>query len=62
MTGYWTSLASRFTEWLMGLDEGYVTGLGLPRSAELKALGNGVVPQQAEAAIRWLVRHLLDQP
>lgn len=48
-------LASRFTEWLMGLPEGYVTGLGLPRSAELKALGNGVVPQQAEAAIRWLV-------
>jgi DNA (cytosine-5)-methyltransferase 1 len=39
----------------MGLPESYVTGLGLPRSAELKALGNGVVPQQAEAAIRWLV-------
>jgi DNA (cytosine-5)-methyltransferase 1 len=40
----------------MGLPEGYVTGLGLPRSAELKALGNGVVPQQAEAAVRWLVQ------
>jgi DNA (cytosine-5)-methyltransferase 1 len=51
-------LAARFTEWLMGLPENYVTGLGLPRSAELKALGNGVVPQQAEAAIRWLVEQL----
>lgn len=48
-------LAARFTEWLMGLPDGYVTSLGLPRSAELKALGNGVVPQQAEAAVRWLV-------
>lgn len=48
-------LAARFSEWLMGLSEGYVTDIGLPRSAELRALGNGVVPQQAEAAIRWLV-------
>lgn len=48
-------LAARFSEWLMGLPEGYVTDLGLSRSAELRALGNGVVPQQAEAALRWLV-------
>jgi DNA (cytosine-5)-methyltransferase 1 len=39
----------------MGLSEGYVTGLGLPRSGELRALGNGVVPQQAEKALRYLV-------
>jgi DNA (cytosine-5)-methyltransferase 1 len=49
-------LASRFVEWLMGLPAGYVTDLGLPRSAELRVLGNGVVPQQAERALRQLVR------
>ncbi len=39
----------------MGLPAGYVTGLDLPRSAELRALGNGVVPQQAETALWQLV-------
>jgi DNA (cytosine-5)-methyltransferase 1 len=53
-------LAATFTEWLMGLPAGHVTGLGLPRGAALRALGNGVVPQQAEAAIRWLVRAALE--
>jgi DNA (cytosine-5)-methyltransferase 1 len=48
-------LASRFVEWLMGLPAGYVTDLGLPRSGELRALGNGVVPQQAEAALTCLL-------
>jgi len=44
-----------FVEWLMGLPAGHVTDTpGLPRSAQLKALGNGVVPQQATAAIRLL--------
>ena len=42
---------------MMGLRAGYVTspGLGLSRSAQLKMLGNGVVPQQAEHAIRDLL-------
>ncbi|EMF31116.1 C-5 cytosine-specific DNA methylase [Streptomyces gancidicus BKS 13-15] len=32
-----------------------MTGVpGLPRSAQLKALGNGVVPQQAAQALRML--------
>ncbi len=45
-------------EWLMGLRPGHVTGVpGLSRSAQLKALGNGVVPQQAEAALRALLAH-----
>jgi DNA (cytosine-5)-methyltransferase 1 len=54
-------LSSRFVEWLMGLPAGFVTDLGLPRNAELRALGNGVVPQQAERALRKLIcgaRHL----
>ena len=47
-------LASRFVEFLMGLDDGHVTGVGLTRPQELKALGNGVVPQQGAAALAHL--------
>jgi hypothetical protein len=48
-------LSSKFTEWMMGLPQGWVTGLGLSRKDELKACGNGVVPQQAELALRLLM-------
>lgn len=43
-----------FVEWMMGLPEGWVTdpAIGLNRADQLKALGNGVVPQQAIAALR----------
>lgn len=50
-------LSSRFVEWMMGLPAGHVTDVpGLPRSAQLKALGNGVVPRQAAVALRLLLR------
>jgi len=48
-------LSSKFTEWMMGLPEGWITGVGLTRNEELKACGNGVVPQQAELALRILL-------
>jgi DNA (cytosine-5)-methyltransferase 1 len=49
-------LSPRFSEWLMGLPEGWVTDVpGLTRNEQLKALGNGVVPQQAAAALRFLL-------
>jgi hypothetical protein len=48
-------LSSLFTEWLMGLPEGWITDVGLTRNEELKACGNGVVPQQAELALRVLL-------
>ncbi|MDH6132867.1 hypothetical protein P3T37_002253 [Kitasatospora sp. MAA4] len=39
----------------MGLDDGWVTAVpGLNRTAQLKALGNGVVPAQAAHALRIL--------
>ena len=40
--------------WLMGLPAGHVTdpAIGISRNDQLKALGNGVVPQQAAAATR----------
>jgi len=48
-------LAAAFSEWLMGLPKGFVTDLGLPYSAQHRALGNGVVPQQALVALWQLV-------
>jgi DNA (cytosine-5)-methyltransferase 1 len=40
---------------MMGLPAGWVTAVpGLTRAQQIKALGNGVVPQQAVAAIRLL--------
>ncbi|QGN49771.1 hypothetical protein GKC29_25040 [Micromonospora sp. WMMC415] len=52
-------LAPPFVEWLMGLPEHWVTepALGLPRTAALRVLGNGVVPAQAATALRLLLRH-----
>lgn len=38
----------------MGLDDGHVTGHGLRPAQELKALGNGVCPQQAALALTLL--------
>jgi site-specific DNA-cytosine methylase len=48
-------LSSKFTEWMMGLPDGWITGHGLSRNDELKMAGNGVVPQQAELALRILL-------
>lgn len=49
-------LSARFVEWLMGLPAGWVTDVpGISRTAQLKALGNGVVPQQGAAAVRLLL-------
>lgn len=51
-------LSAEFTEWMMGLPAGWVTGedIGLKRNEQLKACGNGVVPQQAELALRMLLQ------
>jgi DNA (cytosine-5)-methyltransferase 1 len=61
-------LSARFVEWMMGLPAGWVTDVPdladepllfddqtqpeIARNAQLKALGNGVVPQQAYEALR----------
>lgn len=49
-----------FVEWMMGLPAGWVTDpriwgrTGRPaRALQLRALGNGVVPVQAETAVTW---------
>lgn len=53
-------LSPEFVEWMMGLPAGHVTSpnIGLTRNQQLRACGNGVVPQQAELAIRYLLSTL----
>lgn len=54
-------LSPRFVEWMMGLPQGWVTGVpGLKRKGQLHSLGNGVVPQQAEMALRLLLARMAD--
>lgn len=49
-------LSPRFVEWMMGLPLGWVTDVpGLSRTEQLKALGNGVVPQQCALAVSRLL-------
>lgn len=48
-------LTPAFVEWLMGVPEGWVTGLDLPRAQQLKILGNGVVTRQAVEGYRRLL-------
>jgi DNA (cytosine-5)-methyltransferase 1 len=48
-------LSPYFVEFMMGLESGHVTGHGLRPAQELKALGNGVCPQQALLALHMLL-------
>lgn len=44
----------------MGLPAGWVTAIpGLSRNDQLRLIGNGVVPQQGVAALRWLLDGLV---
>jgi DNA (cytosine-5)-methyltransferase 1 len=49
-------LSAHFVEWMMGLRAGLVTDVDIPRNAQIKALGNGVVPQQAAEALTRLLK------
>ena len=57
-----TRLATTIETWwpAMGLNPGHVTNpaIGLTRNEQLKALGNGVCPQQSAAATRALLTDL----
>jgi DNA (cytosine-5)-methyltransferase 1 len=44
---------------MMGLPAGHVTDVDITRTEQLKALGNGVVPQQAELALSILWARML---
>ena len=49
-------LSPALTEWMMGLPAGWITDVpGITRNEALKACGNGVVPAQAAAALRFML-------
>ncbi|MGH3499417.1 MAG: hypothetical protein ACRDQA_00730, partial [Nocardioidaceae bacterium] len=49
-------LSAAFSEWMLGLPDGWVTDVpGVTRNEALRAIGNGVVPQQAAAALEVLL-------
>lgn len=48
-------LSPRFVEWMMGLPDGWVSDIPISRTLQLRALGNGVVPQQAAQALHNLL-------
>jgi DNA (cytosine-5)-methyltransferase 1 len=49
-------LNAAFPEWMMGWPAGWVTDVpGVSRNDALRIVGNGVCPQQAAYALRWLL-------
>ena len=55
-------LSARFAEWMMGLDPGWVTDMPISRTEQLRAIGNGVAPQQAVAALVDMKQHFESRP
>ena len=51
-------LNPQFAEWMMGLQPGHITDCDITRNEQLKACGNGVVPQQATLALTQLLQGL----
>jgi len=52
-------LRTEFVEWMMGLIPGFICDLEhVSRAAQLQALGNGVVPQQASYGLTLLLADL----
>lgn len=50
-------LTAQFLEWMMGLPEGHVSDpeIKIPYHIQKQIIGNGVCPQQASAALRYLL-------
>jgi len=44
-----------FTEWMMGLPEGWITDIEISWKEQIKACGNGVVSQAAAEALKRLI-------
>lgn len=51
-----------FVEWMMMLPAGWVTGTQIGVGAQLRILGNGVVPLQAATAFAGLMGEMSLQP
>ncbi|SHR61045.1 phage DNA methylase [Mycobacteroides abscessus subsp. abscessus] len=52
-------LNPRFSEWMMGWPQDWVNIDGLSRRVQNRICGNGVVPQQAAGALRWMLSDLI---
>lgn len=50
-----TVTSPAFAEWMQGLPAGHVTGVGISRAAQMKAIGNGICVPQAAFALRSLL-------
>lgn len=48
-----------FVEWMMMIPPGWVTSIDIPRTAQLRILGNGVVPHQAATAYQLILDEML---
>lgn len=55
-------LSPAFCEWMMGVPAGWITDTDISRNEQLKAAGNGVVPQQAAAALTDMLDTLQEKP
>lgn len=52
-------LSARFCEWMMGLPAGWICDVpGISRRESIELAGNGVVPQQAELALRVMLERM----
>lgn len=53
-------LSPRFSEWMMGLPDGWVTDVpGITEEEAHALIGNGVVPQQAQSAVSSIIASLV---
>jgi DNA (cytosine-5)-methyltransferase 1 len=46
-------------EWMLGFERGWVTGLDIPRTAQLRLIGNSCQPQVVELAARLLLAPMI---
>ena len=55
-------LSARFCEWMMGLPDGWICDVpGMTRSESIELAGNGVVPQQAKAALADMLPSITEE-
>ena len=55
-------LSARFCEWMQGLPAGWICDVpGITRTEAIELAGNGVVPQQAQAALADMLPSITEE-
>ncbi|MFK8850447.1 hypothetical protein [Streptomyces sp. Ac-502] len=49
------ALSAKFTEWMQGNDDGWITDVDIPRNEQIKIAGNQAVTRQAVEGYRRLL-------